>query len=244
MKTTSKNITIEQLLNSLKDNFDSLERERILLLLKESNPTDDALLGAKLLLEDNNWDYKVLKVAFEKTNNRLDQLVPTKKNSNWDFLKYAAVFVPIIGMVAFFMVKTTSSIDDYYIKEEGLPHVMSEVTNPQWDNLMQLYTSGKTKTAFVFSEKILDIKPENDTAQYYHAVIAYDLKKYAVAQKYFEAVAQNPQSVFYTEAEFRLGFVLFKSDKQDASKQQFNTVKNNLNNPYQEEAAEILTKVF
>ena len=69
MTNTNNQITLELLLQSLENDFDSKERVRIFEELKNSNPTDDALLGAKLLLEENNWDYTVLKKVFKKTEN-------------------------------------------------------------------------------------------------------------------------------------------------------------------------------
>jgi len=83
-------------------------------------------------------------------------------------------------------------------------------------------------------------KVENDTANYFHGVIAYDLNKYAVAKEYFGKVSAKKESVFYNEATFRLGFTLSKLHQNKEAKLQFELVKVDSNNPYQKEAATVL----
>lgn len=243
MANTNKNISFELLLLSLEDDFDSRERERIFAELKNSNPTNDALLGAKLLLEENNWDYTVLKKAFQKTENRIDALAKPKQIPKKNYLKYAAILLPIAFAIGYFITgkwkDNSKSIDKYYIKEEGLPNLMS-AKKSNWEDLMQLYKSNQLIKAFELSEKMISQKAVNDTANYFHAVIAYDLKKFAVAKEYFGKVTINTQSVFYNEASFRLGFTLNKLHQNKEAKLQFESVKEDINNPYQEEAAKIL----
>ena len=245
MTNTTNHITLELLLQSLENDFDSKERERIFEELKNSNPTDDALLGAKLLLEENNWDYTVLKNAFEKTENRIDALANAnpKQSSKTNYLKYAAILLPIAFVLGYFITgnfnSNAESIDKYYIREEGLPNLMS-AKKKNWEDLMQLYKSNQLEKAFALSEKTASQKVENDTANYFHGVIAYDLKKYAVAKEYFGKVTTKKQSVFYNEASFRLGFSLSKLHQNKEAKLQFELVKVDSNNPYQKEAATVL----
>lgn len=245
MTNTTNHITLQLLLQSLENDFDSKERDRIFEELKNSNPTDDALLGAKLLLEENNWDYTVLKKAFEKTDNRVDALANAKpkQSSKINYLKYAAILLPIAFVLGYFITgkfnNNADSIDKYYIKEEGLPNLMS-AKKTNWEDLMQLYKSNQLQKAFAISEQMTYQQAENDTANYFYGVIAYDLKKYAVAKEYFGKVTAQKESVFYNEASFRLGFTLSKLHQNKDAKLQFESVKVDSNNPYQEEAANIL----
>ena len=88
------------------------------------------------------------------------------------------------------------------------------------------------------------MKPENDTANYFKAVIAYDLKKFDVANEDFKKVMTNKQSSFYYDAEFRLGFSLLKSGKKEEAKLQFEKIKSNSESPYSSEATTILKELF
>ena len=58
MNNSNQHITIEILLKSLENDFDKVERARIFQSLKDTEPTDDALIGAKMLLEENRKEGK------------------------------------------------------------------------------------------------------------------------------------------------------------------------------------------
>ena len=90
MNNNNKYLTLELLLQSLENDFDNQERELIFNELKNTIPTDDALLGAKLILEQNNWDYKALKHVFNKVERKIENLVHENsgKKSKTSYLKY------------------------------------------------------------------------------------------------------------------------------------------------------------
>jgi len=243
MNTEYQNMTLTLLLQSLEDDFNPQERIRILEQLKNSQPTDEALLGAKMLLEENNWDYNILKKAFAKTEDRVETLAShTKQKNNRTYLKYAAVLLPIAFVLGYFInssLNNKQNIEAFYIKEEGLPNYMGE-EKTNWNPLMELYRANKMKEAFAISQQILTQKPQNDTAVYFHAVISYELKNYKIAKIDYTKITQNKESVFYYDAAFRLGFTLKNLNENNAAKQQFETITNDQNNPYNEKAKIVL----
>lgn len=242
MSNNNQNITFSKLVQSLESDCDEKERMVILEELKNSNPTDDALLGAKMLLEANNWDYTVLKKAFAKTEERINQIASKPQKNSVSYWKYAAVLIPIALVLGYFVNSSLTpkdSIEQYYTKEEGLPNFMGTETN-NWQNLMELYRANKMKETFVVSSELLAQKPQNDTAIYFHGVIGYELKNYQVAKTDFSRIAQNKQSVFYYDATFRLGFALHNLNENKAAKQQFELVKRDADNPFNESAKEVL----
>lgn len=245
MNNHNQNIDLALLLQSLEDDFDKKERLRILEQLKNSAPTDEALLGAKMLLEENNWDYTVLKKVFSKTENRIEAIAIRTKQTNKRttlYLKYAAVVIPFVAIAGYFLLNTSKSIDNYFIKESGLPNLMSTTEN-DWNKLMQFYKSNELEKAYTFSEEISKVKTNNDTIIYYQAVIAYDLHNFEVATKNFKKIEANKQSIFNSDAEFRLGFSLLKQGNKKEAMQQFEKVANS-ESPFNSDAATILNEVF
>lgn len=235
-------MTLSKLLRSLESDCGEEERMAILEALKNSNPTEDALLGAKMLLESNNWDDTILKKVVAKTERRIEQLASKPPKRPISYLKYAAVFIPIALTMGYFIYPTATtkdSIEQFYIKDEGLPNFMCN-NKFNWNSLMELYRANKMKEAFVVSSKILDQKPQNDTAIYFHGVISYELKNYQVAKMDYTTIAQNKQSVFYYDANFRLGFALKNLNEIKAAKQQFELVKRDPDNPFNEKARNVL----
>lgn len=242
MDKENQDITLADLLESLEDDFDTHKRASILEGLKNSQPKEEALLGAKMLLEANNWDYTVLKKAFTSTARKIEQITAKPQKRNGSYLKYAAVLIPITFILGYFINSTLTpkdSIEQFYSKEDGLPNYMGAETN-NWKNLMELYRANKMKEAFAVSEQILVQKPLNDTAIYFHGVISYELKNYKIALTDYTKILQNKESVFYYDATFRLGFTLKNLNENKAAQQQFETIINDQNNPYNEKAKVVL----
>ena len=243
MNKDKQNIDLALLLESLEDDFNPQERMLILEQLKNNTPTDEALAGAKMLLEENNWDYKALKKVFSKTEDRIETLASkTKRTNKSKYLKYAAVLLPISFVLGYFINQSLNnkpSIEHFYIKEEGLPNYMgTKKTN--WDHLMERYRANKMKEALVISEQILIQKPQNDTAIYFHGVISYELKNYKTAKTDYNKISQNRESIFYYDAAFRMGFTLKSLNENKAAQQQFERIINDPNNPYNEKAKVVL----
>ena len=245
MNNSNQHITLEILLKSLENDFDKVERARIFQSLKDTEPTDDALIGAKMLLEENNWDYTILQQAFDTTQDKINAVALGTKQTHkiQPYLKYAAVLIPFVAIAGYFLLNTSKSIDTYFIKESGLPNLMSTTEN-DWNQLMQLYKSNELENAYKLTEEISKVKGNNDTIIYYKAVIAYDLNKFEMANENFKNISTNKQSIFQADAEFRLGFSLLKSGKIEEAKQQFERVKLNSENPFNSDAATILKEVF
>lgn len=243
MNTENQNITLASLLQSLQDDYNPQERMLILEQLKNSHPTDDALLGAKMLLEENNWDYTILKKAFVKTEDRIGATASnTKPKNKSKYLKYAAVLLPIAFVVGYFINQSLlnkQDIEQFYTAEEGLPHYMgTEKTN--WDPLMELYRDNKMKEALIISQQILTQKPQNDTAIYFHGVINYELKNFKAAQTDYAKITQKKESTYYYDATFRLGFALKNQDLNKAAQQQFEKVAKDADNPFNKNAKKVL----
>lgn len=245
MNNSNQHITLEILLKSLENDFDKVERARIFQSLKDTEPTDDALMGAKMLLKENNWDYKVLKQAFDTTQDKIEAVALGTKQTpkRQPYLKYAAVLISFVAIAGYFLLNTSKSIDTYFVKDTGLPNLMSTSEN-DWNQLMQLYKSNELESAYQLSEEIGKKKINNDTVIYYKAVIAYDLNKFEMANENFKNIEANKQSIFQADAEFRLGFSLLKSGKKKEAKLQFEKVKSNSENPFNSDAATILKEVF
>ena len=247
MKNSNQDITLEIVLKSLEDDFDTVERARIFQKLRNTEINDDALLGAKMILEDNNWDYSVLKKHFSKAETRIDTIVNNEKKalkSRTNYLKYVAIFVSFIAIGTYFLMQNNKTIDNYYIEEPGLPNLMSNEKINDWNRLMQFYKTKQNQSAFDYIQQMELTKPKNDSIYYFKAIIAYDLKKYNIAEDCFLNVVNNKQSEFYYDAEFRLGFALFKNKNIEEAKKLFEKIKNENENPFAEEANTILKSAF
>lgn len=242
MNQKNQNISLARLLQSLEPDFDPDERAYILDVIKNTSPTDEALQGAKMLLEANNWDYTKLQQAFQKTENRIENSLSTPKKEKKSYLKYAAILIPfviLIGYKFYSSVQNQKTIDSFYPKEVGLPNYMGSV-KINWEEIMLLYQNNKIKEAYVVSKKTLNQHPQNDTIIYFHGVISYELKKYEEAKVNYSKMLHNKTSVFYYDAYYRLGFTLKKLKMDKEANQLFNSIAKDQNNPYSENSKKLI----
>ena len=105
MNNSNQHITLEILLKSLENDFDKVERARIFQSLKDTEPTDDALIGAKMLLEENNWDYTILQQAFDTTQDKINAVaLGTKQTQKLQWLKIEKLStMPCLLYIIFFL---------------------------------------------------------------------------------------------------------------------------------------------
>lgn len=247
MKNTEHHISLELVLKSFENDFDATERNQMFQILKNNEFEDDGLAGVKMLLEENNWDFQLVNEIFKASEKRIDFSVIAHQNKkkNFEYLKYAAIFVPFIAIVAFYFSNNSNTIEHFYIKEKGLPNLMANQTvENNWDKLMKSYKLKNYEKAYATVLAINEIKTQNDTAIYFKGIIAYELEKLDVANKSFQEVLTFENSVFKYDAEFRLGFSLYSSNRKKEAKTVFLKIQSEKENPFQEEASKIIASFF
>lgn len=252
MSYPKQNLTVERVLKSFEDGFDQGERAEIFKKLENDDTLDDALLGMKLLLQANGWDYRAVKAALDKAENRIDDIVlkneskqtKTQNGFNLKYAKYAALLLPFLAWIGYTTLNTGKNIDDFYVPETGLPNLMSVSSKNDWKPLMDLYQTGELEEAFTYSLELKEKRVSSDTALYFNAVIAYDLEKYEIANRAFQAVVADGNSTFFYDAQYRLGLSLYQLGKKAAAEAQFKKIKETRLSPYTSEASLILQELF
>lgn len=248
MKYSKQNITLEMVLKSLEEGFDAELRNEIFQVLKDHDFEEDDLTGAKLLLEQNHWDHQKVYQIFAHSQNRIDQSLKNHKG-NTTFkrpvlMKYAALLIPFLAATSYYFFYETDSIDQYYVPENGLPNFMEVKKENHWNALMKLYKQNDFTRAFEMVSEINEIKPKNDTAVYFKAVIAYELDQFEVSNDYFQKTLDFKNSVFQYDAAFRRGFSLYKSNDKVGAQKVFQEIQSDPDHPFQAEADQIITVFF
>jgi TolA-binding protein len=228
------------------DQAESEHRKKELLeKLKHLKTKDDALIGLRMFLENNDWNYDEFKGAIKQTTLRIKQ---NKDNKNKiiapKIFRYAAILVLLTGIISFsYYFKSRKTIDDFYLKDPGLPNLMSSSYKDKWNKSMKLFKAEKFKEMLSELHR-LEIEENNDTLYYYKALSHYNMKNFEKAKYNFLALENKEESVFYYDAEFRLGFSLYKANKIEDSKRQFLKITSDPNHPYYQESLSILDSFF
>lgn len=244
MEKLNNNITFEIVLKSLKNDFDPEQREIIFEILKNNDFEEDELAGAKLLLEEYNWDYEVVYQIIEELHSKIDDIEVEHRKSNFNFIKYAAILIPFFAIIGYYLVNKSNDINTYYIKEKGLPNLMANENKTNWNSVMEPYKKRDFLKAYENVIKLSETKRKNDTVAYFKSVIAFELKDYEVANTSFQEVLTFKNSAFIYDAEFRLGFSLYNSGRKNEAKKIFQKIHSEKDNPFQSEAGEIISSFF
>ena len=185
-------------------------------------------------------DTEKIKRYLKETKKKVTQSAP--KTRNISILKYAAIFITVIGIGSFFIEKSNSV--DYYSKytekDLGLPVFMS-IDQNKLDNWMLDYKEENFEIALKEGEQLAKDYPKNDTINYYLGIIQLELKQHENALKSFNKI-KNKESIYFEKARFLKCIGLLETDKEKAK---IELIKlSNDNTIYSVKAAEIIEEIF
>lgn len=232
-------LTVEEVLASL-DN--PIKREEVFSTLRSSQSLTDELQGVKDFLEANNYDHEKLK-AFVKGSeqnfgNIMQRSKEKKTSTNW--LRVAAVIVPIVGLATFFYLNQQQSdlYAKYYEKENGLPVFMGIEDSKQFNEAMNAFKDDEFNEAFTGFEVLLDANQGNDTLLYFMACSNMELGNYQQAIDQFQLV--NDVSVFKERSAYRNALSLIALERYSEAKPILTEIAQTNGNAYQNQAGELL----
>ena len=122
---------------------------------------------------------------------------------------------------------------EYWPEEPGLPVKMS--SKGKYDDAMNAYKLGEFDKANYLLEKI-----SSDTSNYFQGVIAYKLNDFDASRGFFHQIEKG--SLYFNNAQFRLGLILLSEGELNSAKRIFNT-QNTENQLFAKESNEILKKL-
>lgn len=130
----------------------------------------------------------------------------------------AASLIVIIGASLLFILNRENKNERLYARyfeaDSGLVTAMGSSDNYEFDKAMVDYKTGNYKAALTGWSQLLPTHPGNDTLHYFYGVAQLAIGNADSAVGYLSAVANNPQSVFRSDACWYQGLALLKQDKK------------------------------
>lgn len=241
MNKKNKHITLNYILDSLDD---KASREIIFKQLRDSDPIDDEVKGAKLFLENNNYDYKLLQnfISNSKPNFNLILKKDKKPTRQHNWLKYAAVLLPLIG-IGYYLLFVNNNTDkklysQYYEREVGLPVVMGDTNKILFSNSMNAYRDNHYGEAINGFNQLLKINSENDTLLYFTGCANMELGKLNEAIVNFREVDEI--KTFIEKSEFRLALLYIRKGGYKIAKEMLEKIASKENHRYNSQSIIIL----
>lgn len=236
--------TMEEILNAISNEslrVDVVER------LKKSTPVDDGIIGVKLFLEDNNYDFNRLASFLHSAKLNIDKITNqnNSKKPYYNWLKVAAVLVPLIGISSYFLMNKENKFDNlysnYYEKELGLPVTLSDENNKLFNESMNLFRDEDYTSSLNGFQKLLIEKSTNDTLHYFIGVCLLENGEIKAAINEFNYNYEH--SFFKEKSEYRLVLSYLKTKEKKKLKQQLTIILQNKNHRYYQQANALLGKL-
>lgn len=143
-------------------------------------------------------------------------------------LALAASIIVLLGIGGYWIIYHNSPAalyNTYFSPDPGLPTVMGSSDNFEFYDAMVNYKYGDYSMALGKWEEQLEVKPNNDTLNYFVGVAKMALNDTKSAIPNLEMVVQQPSSPFYNEALFYLGLAYLKNEDMDNALKQLRESK-------------------
>jgi tetratricopeptide (TPR) repeat protein len=150
---------------------------------------------------------------------------PSKKQLSFTKYAIAASIALLIGFGGYWIFNSSNSNQRLYTKyfkpDPGLPTVMGTTDNYDFYAAMVNYKRGDYKLAIEKWEKLLEVKPDNDTLNYFLGVAHLANKNGGKSIDYLEKVIKDQNTSFKEDAYYYLGFAYLKEGNIDLAKESF-----------------------
>ena len=167
----------------------------------------------------------------------IDEELDNEKNSSTNKFYWWAGIAACLIFLQIYLYKSNTTIP--LPLEEGLPVLMGDNNNVEFQNAMQLFKGGKYDASVNRFNRLINSKQDNDTLNYFLGYAELNVQQYLSAKTHLEIVHANKSSVFNLKAKYFLAYALYKNNKTEEAKLLLDELNSNSDNPFIEE-----TKVF
>jgi hypothetical protein len=205
--------TIEELIQLL--DYPTFLNEKVK-ELKRNCSISEEVEGFIELYNFYEGDCQKIKHYLNDAKQKITQKNHNKHSFNW--LKYAAIFFVIIGIVSYLMIEKESKnyYKTYATTDLGLPVFMS-INKSQLDNWMMEYKEKNYSKALEKGLSLYQENKTNDTILYYLGVIYLELNAPSKANRFFSQI-NNKKSNYIEKKEWLSAICLLSTNKSKAEK--------------------------
>ena len=196
-------------------------------LLKKTDNLSEEVEGFIKLHDLYSGDCLKIKKYLEKSKNSIVSSYFKKQTRNTSFLKYAAIFILLLGIGLLLRNKEKEDITALHneFKEPGLTNYMGDDSKKNWEYIMFDYKTKNYKIALQKIKKEQIKNSANDTLIYFSGVIYYEMNNLEAASKEFQKIV-NSTSIFKDRALYYIGTIEYKNGKSEKAKKIFQSLRN------------------
>lgn len=195
--------------------------------LKTTDDLKEEVEGFIKLYDFYSGDCLKIKKYLRESKNSIKLPLIKKHNRTISFLKYAAIFIIVLGIVALLrdnQKNINTSLRNQF-KEPGLTNYMGCSNATNWEYIMFDYKTKNNKIALQKIKKEQIKNKANDTLIYFSGVIYYEMNNLEAASKEFQKIV-NSTSIFKDRALYYIGTIEYKNGNSEKAKKIFQSLRN------------------
>ena len=200
--------------------------------LRSEVTQSEEIKGFIALYDSLDGDSLKIKNYLKETESSIKNVIP-KKRKSISILKYAAVFLVLVGITTF--IYTTSRknnkiseqkiVSKNLYKDPGIPIYMSEETKINWAELMFAIENESSQKAVQVWKNIEKVAPKNDTVLYYGGIVHRNNLMQKLALRYFKENLKT-ESVFHEQSLYFIAIIDWETGKLSEAKRKLLKLKN------------------
>jgi tetratricopeptide (TPR) repeat protein len=175
--------------------------------------------------------------------------VPARKQVKPGFLRYAAIIAGLIvigGTLVFTKqnISTDEMLDKYYksYTVSSVSRSLESSVNSDYAIALEYFDVHDYGNAAVYFSKVLSSDPKYMESTMLYGVSKYEEKDYPEAEKSFDKITRDDNSLYLEDAQWYLALCYFKTSQLDKASSQLKIIKNS-ESIYSKDAGKILKSI-
>lgn len=183
--------------------------------LRKRKDLDESVLGFIALYVECEGDSMRIRKQLAANKKSILSPLHAKKTTKYRILKYAAIFIfAALSSVGAIQLLNSNQIElSNTFRDPGLPNYMGTSASVDLSDAMFHYKKQDFEKAEAAMQRVKRIHPNNDTVQYYSALIAFENGEHDMAVQQFETIWKS-RSKFADRAAYFIGVHATEMDQR------------------------------
>ncbi len=183
--------------------------------LRKRKDLDESVLGFIEFYDECAGDCVRIRKQLAANKKSILSPLQAKKTSKYRIIKYAAIFIfAVLSSAGVMHLMSSNRIElSHTFKDPGLPNYMETSASLDVSDAMFYYKKQDFEKAEAAMQRVKRIHPNNDTVQYYSALIAFENGEHDIAVQQFETIWKS-RSKFADRAAYFIGVHATEMDQR------------------------------
>ena len=221
-------------------------REDVKTRLKMTTPEDEAVLGARDFLEDNDYDFDALRNFVFPQDQPVNRMTDTKRTIP-SIIYRASMAAVLLAAMAYggWNLRTEyrhRQVTEEIFYEPGLPVFAGLGGDKIFHEMMTSFRLKESAEGLRYIDTLEQLYGRNDTLSYFAGWLHYFDKDYAGAARRFEEVGQENASIYFEKSELMAAASLLLDGRKKEAGVRLESILKRKGHGYRKEAEGLLNR--